>query len=370
MSIDSLIAQLIPEYISRLPIYQPGKPVEELERELGIEGAIKIASNENPLGPSPAAVAAATQALAAANQYPDGSAFRLRRALAAARGVGEDEIVFGAGSNELVYMIVHAVCRPGDEVLTHRYAFISYKLAALSFAARCVEAGVDGDLGCDVDALLGRVTERTRVVFLASPNNPTGAHLSPADLERLIDELPERVLLVLDEAYNEYAEAAADYRSSLGLRDRRPLLLTLRTFSKIHGLAGLRVGYGIGPAPLIAALERVRRPFNVSSVAQAAALAALDDSDHVERSADVARRGIVRLRAGAAEIGVRSYPSLGNFVLVDVERDAGQVYDQLLRRGVIVRPMGAWGLPTCLRISVGTAEQTERAVATLADVLS
>lgn len=369
---SDIIQQLAAPHILELKPYQPGKPVEELERELGITGAIKIASNENPMGPSPKAVEAATAALQRAHLYPDGACFKLRAAVAAANQVSADRLIFGAGSNELIYTAVNTFCRPGiDQVLTHKYAFISYRLAAMSHNVEFVAADVTEELACDVDALLAAVTDRTRLVFLANPNNPTGAHVTTADFERLLEGLPDHVILIVDEAYHEYAIASdADYpRSQTYQSAERPRLLTFRTFSKIYGLSGMRVGYAIGDARVIELMNRVRRPFNVNAVAQAAALAALDDAEHVTRSAAAARDGIAAMSAALTKVGVRPYPSLGNFILVDVGREAGGVYQALLREGVIVRPMGAWGLPQHLRISVGTAEQTERACAALERVL-
>ncbi|HUH04254.1 MAG TPA: aminotransferase class I/II-fold pyridoxal phosphate-dependent enzyme, partial [Kofleriaceae bacterium] len=274
--------------------------------------------------------------------------------------------------NELIYLVLAAFCRPGDEVVAARYSFISYKLASRAFDLTFVETEVTGDLGCDVDAMLAAIGPRTRVVFLANPNNPTGAHLGVADFERLLGGLPPHVLFVVDEAYHEYAVATgADYPRAQTYRSAEwPLVITLRTFSKIYGLAGLRVGYGICDARVAEVIDRVRRPFNVNSVAQAAALAALEDDAHVERSAAAAGEGIPMLAAAVSEQGMRAYPSLGNFVLVDVARDTAPVYDALLRRGVIVRPMAAWGLPTCIRISVGTPAETARVATALRDVLA
>ncbi len=362
---------LVPPNIELLKPYQPGKPVEELERELGITGAIKIASNENPLGPLPKAIAAGREAMASAHLYPDGGAFHLRAALSERLGVGADELVFGAGSNEIIGMLVHAFCRAGaDKIVAPKYSFISYKLFALSFGVEMVETDVTDELGCDPDALIAAFDDRTRIVFLANPNNPTGAYVGKADFERILDALPERALLVMDEAYHEYAVAMADdYPRSQAYRDGRPLLVTLRTFSKIYGLAGLRIGYAIAHPRVADYLNRVRRPFNAQSVGQAAALAALEDEDHVVRSRELNAAGIADLTAACEGIGVRALPSLGNFVLVDVARDAAAVNAALQQRGVIVRPMAAWGLPTHLRISVATRAETERVTAALADVL-
>jgi len=367
-----IISSLVAPHMLQLKPYQPGKPVEELERELGITGAIKIASNENPMGPSPKAMEAAAAALPELHLYPDGAAYKLRDALAARNEIAPNQLIFGAGSNELIYIAVQTFCRPGiDQVLTHKNAFISYRLASMGFNVEFVDADINEDMSCDVDALLAAVTERTRVLFLANPNNPTGAYVGTAEFERLLDGLPEHVIVVVDEAYHEYAIASdADYpRSASYQSETRPQLLTLRTFSKIYGMSGLRVGYGIGDPRVIDYMNRVRRPFNVNRVAQAAAVAALDDTDHVAQSAAAARSGIAALTAALTEVGVRPYPSLGNFLLVDVGREATAVYDLLLREGVIVRPMAAWGIPQHLRISVGTPEQTVRVTDALKRVL-
>lgn len=361
---------IVPPHIQRLRPYQPGRPIEEVERELGLSGVIKLASNENPLGPSPLALAAARDAAARCHLYPDGGAFRLRVALGAHLGVEPSRLVFGAGADDLIYMLVKAFCRPGDQVLTHACAFISYKIAATGANAEFVETPITSDLRCDVDALIAAMGERTRVVFLANPNNPTGAHLGRAELERILEAAPPRAVVVIDEAYHEYARAADPaYPSSQDYAAERPLLCTLRTFSKIYGLAGMRIGYAICSERLASTLERVRLPFNPGSVAQEAALAALGDHEHVERSQRGAIEAIAALRAGAEALGLRAVPSLANFVCVDVGRDAGPVSDALLRRGVIVRPLAAWGLPSCVRISVGTAGEIERALAALGAVL-
>jgi histidinol-phosphate aminotransferase len=372
---SSFFDSVAPAHIRDLPTYQPGKPVEELERELGIRGVIKMASNENPMGPSPLALEAATRALTRAHFYPVDDAFYLRRALAERLGVAPGALVFGAGSNQIIYMILHALCRPGqDEVLTHQYAFISYKLAALAHSVPLVEAPVTADLACDVDALIAAMSPRTKVVLLANPNNPTGAHVRTRDLERILAALPPHAVLVVDEAYHEYAVSAgsaSEYPSSQTYQsESEPRIITLRTFSKIYGLAALRVGYGIGHPRVMGYVERVRQAFNVSSVAQTAALAALDDDAHVARSQEAARAGIDMLIEGTARLGLRPYPSLGNFVLVGVGRDAEPLYQALLQKGVIVRPMRAWGLPQHVRISAGTQSDTERALAALAQAVA
>jgi histidinol-phosphate aminotransferase len=369
----SLLEEIVPDYIHKLKPYQPGKPVEEVERELGISGAIKIASNENPMGPSPRAVEAARKALSDTHFYPDGGCFRLRQLLSERLKVSPDSLVFGAGCNEIIHMVILTFCRPGiDEVLTHKYAFISYRLAAVAYGAPFVESDVTAELKCDVDSLIGAITPNTRVIFLANPNNPTGAYLNRAEFERVLEAVPPKTILVVDEAYHEYATVMADdYPRSQDYHSKdRPLLITLRTFSKVYGLAGLRVGYSICDPEVANYLNRIRRPFNVTSIAQEAALAALEDQEHVNKSTDAARSGIRELTDAVEKIGLTAYPSLGNFVLVDVKTDPGPVHEKLQARGVIVRPMSAWGLTRHLRVSVGTPEQTRRVVEALAAVLS
>ena len=364
----------VPGNIATLAPYQAGKPVEELERELGITSAIKLASNENPLGPSPRALAAAARALEQAHLYPDAGHFAVKRALAERLAVSPAEVVVGGGSNELIHLLVRTFCRPGvDQIVTHRHAFISYAIAARTHGCEVIETPVAGpDLRCDVDALCGAFGPRTRVVFVANPNNPTGASLERAELERVIDAAPAGALVVIDEAYHEYA-ASLDpaYASSQPYRRGRASLVTLRTFSKIYGLAGLRVGYGVCDARVAAEIDRVRRPFNVSGVAQAAAVAALDDVEHLERSCHAAKAGMAQLAAGMGAIGLRALPSLGNFALVDLGgREAGPIYQALLARGVITRPMGAWGLPRHLRVSLGREPEIARAVDALRTVIA
>ncbi len=363
---------LTPEYIRDLTPYQPGKPVEELERELGITGAIKIASNENPMGPAPRAVAAAERALAGAHYYPDAGTYTLRRALAEERGVDPDELVLGGGSNELIYLLVNTFCQPGrDEVLTHKYAFLSYRLAAKSLGVDLVETDVTDSFRCDIDALIAAMSPRTKIIFLANPNNPTGAHVTRQELERVLAAKPAHALLVVDEAYHEYAAPRdPEYPSSQDYRTAdQPLVVTLRTFSKIYGLSGLRVGYGVADRRIVERINRVRRPFNVNSVAQAAALAAIEDREHIARSQEAAEHSISAIREAADSLGLTAYSSLANFVMVDVGRDAWDVYDALLRRGVIVRPLEPFGLSRHLRISVGTPADTDRVTTALASVL-
>jgi histidinol-phosphate aminotransferase len=369
---DAWFDPLTPRHVRNLDVYQPGKPIEELERELGISGAIKVASNENPLGPSPKALAALPAALPQLHLYPDAGGFALRRALSARLGVELAGIALGNGSNDLLYQLVLATCEPTDEVLSHTCAFLSYRLAAQVAGRPFVAAPITPDLACDVDALIAAMTPQTKLVVLGTPNNPTGSVISKASAAKILAALPSRALLVIDEAYAEYATQwpEVDHVDGLDLlrQDRR--VVVLRTFSKIYGLAGLRIGFAAADKAVIDVLNRVGRTFHVSSLAQVGALAALDDTEHVARSARHARSVIERIAAEVKGPGVRVFPSLANFVLIDCGRPSTAIYEQLLRRGVIVRPMAAWGLANHIRVSVGRDVDMPRVISTLNDVLA
>jgi histidinol-phosphate aminotransferase len=369
---DSWITALTPPHVQNLDVYQPGKPIEELERELGISGAIKVASNENPLGPSPKALAAVPGALSQLHLYPDAGGFALRRAIAQRVGVDLAQVALGNGSNDILYQLVLAFCDPTEEVLSHRYAFLSYRLAAQVAGRPFVAAPTTPELACDIDALIAAFTPRTKLVVIGTPNNPTGSVVTHAGADKLLAAMPERALLVIDEAYGDYAARWPEVEHAEGLpllrRDRR--VVVLRTFSKIYGLAGLRIGYALGDRAVLDVLGRVGRTFHVSSIAQVGALAALDDTDHVERSARHARAAIERLRSEVRGPGVRVYPSLANFVLIDTGRPSTPLYERLLRAGVIVRPMAAWGLPNHIRVSVARDADMSRVIATLNEALA
>jgi histidinol-phosphate aminotransferase len=362
MSAPSLV---VAPNIERLSPYVPGKPIEQLERELGIRGAIKLASNENPAGPSPRALAAAAAALSEANRYPDGT--RLREALAAHHGVSPSEIILGNGSNELIDL----VCRTFAGAVRHAVypdpSFVCYRSSTLATDIRATEVPLVDHVRYDIDALLAAVKPETGLLFLANPNNPTGAYVGQRDLERLLKALPHKVLVVLDEAYVEFPDAP-DFVSALGLRALHPNLLVLRTFSKAYGLAALRVGYGVASPELVGYLDRVRAPFNVSSVALAAACAALTDPEHVARYVELNRLERERVRKGLTELGLAVAPSQANFVLVDTGRSGRELYERLLQKGVIVRPMGP-PIGSFLRISIGLAEENERMLRSLAESL-
>jgi histidinol-phosphate aminotransferase len=369
---------LSPSHITGIAAYQPGKPLSELERELGAAwpegGAIKLASNENPLGASPRAVEAAQKVLAECHLYPDGAGFQLCEALAARLEVHFDQIVLGAGSNEIIDVLVRTFCDEGEGVLAPACAFLCYRLAAETHRRPYAEAANGPRFAVDPDSLLSQVTPSTKLVFLANPNNPTGAGLGREALWRLARELPPHVIFAVDEAYLEYARTPErrDAADAIGLLAERERVVVIRTFSKIHGLAGLRVGFAVGPKAIISLMHRVRLPFNVSAVGQAAALASLADEAHLERSRALNARERPRLSKGLAALGCDVFPSAGNFVLCEVPagKDAASVYDGLLRRGVIVRPLVPYRLGRHLRMTVGTEAQNDRLLGSLAEVLT
>ena len=354
--------------LERLPVYQPGRPIEEVARELGVspDGIIKLASNENPLGPSPLALKAIRRALRSINLYPDGNAFYLKQKLAAKLGVTPANLILGNGSNEILELVGHAVLEPGSEVVVSQYCFAVYPIVTHLFSGRLVVVPAK-DYGHDLDAMLAAITPKTRVVFVANPNNPTGTWVEPGRLARFVTAVPANVVLVLDEAYIEFLPERLDLLPEVRA-GTRPNLLLLRTFSKIYGLAGLRLGYGIGHTEFIAALEKTRQPFNVNSVAQTAALAALDDTRHVERTQQLTWRGLKFYERWFRKLGLEFVPSAANFVMVKVG-DGQRVFTELQKLGVIVRPMASYQLPEWIRITIGTASQNRRCLDALRKVL-
>jgi histidinol-phosphate aminotransferase len=360
MTID--IKTLVPEWIRGLAPYPPGKPIEELEREYGIFGSIKLASNENPLGPSPKALAAIAAALPNLHRYPDGNCFYLKLAVAKKYGLSPDALIFGNGSNEIIELAVRTFLRPGEEAVMADHAFAIYRLVvqAAGGASRIVPMR---HFTHDLDAIAEAITPATRMVFLANPNNPTGTIFFRREWEAFLRDVPQGVLVVMDEAYSEFVEDP-EYPDSLAAQGNGRLLITLRTFSKIYGLAGLRIGFGVAHPELIEVMNRVRQPFNVSSLAQVAALAALDDDEHVARTRQCNRQGMAYLRQECERLGLEYVPSWANFLLIRVGNGA-RVYEALLRDGVIVRPMSIYGFADHLRITVSTAEENARCVAAL-----
>jgi len=361
------LEDLASPYLSGLIPYSPGKPIEEVEREFGISDSVKLASNENPLGPSPKALQAIAAALPAIHRYPDGGGYALRQALARHWNVAADSVILGNGSNELLELVGRAFLLPGDEVLYARQAFVVYDMVAQVTGATKVAVPLR-DFAHDLQALQAAITPKTKLIFLANPNNPTGTSVDPRALEVFVAEVPPDVVVVLDEAYYEYLPPECTPDALQFVRKGRWLLL-LRTFSKIYGLAGLRIGYGIGPAPLVSLLNKVREPFNTNSLAQAGAAAALDDVEHVRasRAANEAGRAFLLQRFHA--LGLTVIPSVANFLLVDVGRPGRQMTDALLRMGVIVRPVEGYGFPTHLRITIGTPKENEKCVAAVRTVL-
>jgi len=347
-----------------LPVYQPGRPIEDVARELGMpaENIIKMASNENPLGPSPAALAAMQKVLANINFYPDGNAFYLKQRLAEKHGVTTSNLMLGNGSNEIIEFVGHALLEPGADVIVSQYCFAVYPLVTQIFRANLVTVPAR-NYGHDLPAMLKAVTPRTRVIFVANPNNPTGTLAPAADVARLVNEVPAHVLLVMDEAYIDFLDDPVDL-VTLIRRGEKPNLILMRTFSKIFGLAGLRIGYGIGCPELIASLEQVRQPFNINSIAQAGALAALDDTEHIARTRRNNAQGLQFFRDNLGKLGLEFLPSAANFILVRVG-DGKRVFEQIQRQGVIVRPMAVYHLPEWIRITVGTPEQNERCLSAL-----
>lgn len=351
------IIDRVPDYIRSLIPYAPGKPIEEVEREYGIEDSVKLASNENPLGPSPRAIQALKDKLHLLHLYPDGDCFYLKQGLAARLGVSRDQLIFGNGSNELIELAVRTFMRPGDEAVMAHQAFVIYRLVVQA-AGGSFKIIPLKDFTHDLDAMARAITPRTRLLFLANPNNPTGTIYRRKEWEEFLDHVAPELLIIVDEAYFEYV-ADSEYPDSLAYhRESRPIL-TLRTFSKLYGLAGLRIGYGIGAREIVDLMHRVRQPFNVNAAAQWAALAALDDEDHVRRSLKVNREGMDYLTREIARLGLEQVPSQANFILVRVGNGQA-VFNQLLKRGVIVRPMDGYDFLQHVRVTVGTMEENSR----------
>jgi len=356
----------VPEYIRSLIPYEPGKPIEEVEREYGIANSVKLASNENPLGPSPKAVAAIRARLDQLHLYPDGDCFYLKNGLAKKLGVLPEQLIFGNGSNEIIELAARTFMRAGDEAVMAEQAFVVYQLIVQAVGAKSKQVPLRNythDLGAIADA----ITPQTKIVFLANPNNPTGTIFRRDEWEKFLAKVAPDVLLIVDEAYFEYVQDA-DYPDSLKYHKQGRAILTLRTFSKLYGLAGLRIGYGVAAKELIALMQRVRQPFNINAAAQWAALAALDDLDHVQRSLEANRQGLEFLQSGIKELGLEHVPSQGNFVLVRVG-NGQEVFKQLMVQGVIVRPMDGYKFPEHIRVTVGTMKENRRFIEALRKVI-
>ena len=356
-------------FLKTLPTYQPGRPIEEVARELGLpaESIIKVASNENPFGPSPLAQAALQKAIAGVNLYPDGNAFYLKQKLAAKLGVETANLVLGNGSNEIIEFVSHALLAPGTDIVVSQYCFAIYPIVAKMLGASVITVPAK-DYGHDLPAMLKAITNKTRIVFVANPNNPTGTLVPREELIDFVNRVPDDVLLVLDEAYIEFLDDPVDLIPLVRLGARKNLIL-MRTFSKIYGLAGLRIGYGIAPAELASALEKIRQPFNVNLLSQTAALAALDDDAHVRKTRQNNFNGLEFFMKAFRELKLEYVPSYANFILVRVG-DGQKVFNVMQKLGVITRPMGGYQLPEWIRISIGTPEENRRTLESLGCSLS
>ena len=367
--------QLAVTGVQALHPYQPGKPIEELERELGISNILKLASNENPLGASPQAQAALTAALTTLELYPDGSGYQLKQAIAEKFGLRSEQITLGNGSNDVLELIARAFLDNQRAAVISEHAFAVYQIVTQAVGAELQIAKANPadhqtmPYGHNLANLAAKITDKTRVVFIANPNNPTGTWLSTTALHSFLQRVPSDVIVVLDEAYTEYVQEA-ECPNALAWLEEFPNLIVTRTFSKIYGLAGLRVGYAVSNPVIADLLNRVRQPFNVNSLALTAAQAALADDAFLQHSVDTNAAGLVQWRAACEENGWEYIPTVGNFITVNMQRPAAPLYDALLREGVIVRPIGGYGLPQHLRITIGTTAQNTRCIEALKKVLA
>jgi histidinol-phosphate aminotransferase len=356
------------EVLEHLLVYQPGRPIAEVARELGRpeRTIIKLASNENPLGPSPVALAALKRAAAKIHLYPDGNAFYFKEKLAAKLGVKPTNLILGNGSNDIIEFLGHALIGPGDEVIVSEFCFAIYPIVTRLLGGTIVTVPAKNH-GHDLHAMAKAITARTKAIFVANPNNPTGTLATAEEVRSLLKATPPNVVLVMDEAYFEFLEEAVDLLPLIRSGEK-PNLILMRTFSKIHGLAGLRLGYGVAVPEFVAALEKIRQPFNINSLAQEAGLAALDDVVHVRKTRQNNFKGRKVLEKAFAAMGLRFVPSFANFVMVEVGQGQ-RVFDEMQKLGVITRPMGGYKLPEWIRVSVGTPEENRRCIQALKKVL-
>lgn len=352
--------------IAALQPYKPGKPIDELARELGINDIVKLASNENPLGPTQAVLDAIATASTELPRYPDGSGFELKQALAQHLRVQAAQITLGNGSNDVLDLVARVAMQPGDQAIIAEHSFVVYRLAVTCCGGDLITVPAKA-YGADLEAMLAAVTDRTRLVFLANPNNPTGTWVTASAVEEFLQQLPADVWVVLDEAYFEYVDAT-EYGNGLALLDKYPNLIVTRTFSKIYGLAAVRLGFSVSSPEFADLLNRARQPFNVNGLAMAAGLAALADNDYVERSRALNRDGMQQITEGLTARGFSYIPSVGNFVAFDSGRPGAEVFEALLQHGVIVRPIAEYGLPNHVRVSIGTAIENERFLAALSTI--
>ncbi len=359
--------ELVQPGVAAIHPYEPGKPIEEVQRELGVSEPVKLASNENPIGPSPLAVRAIREALAELNRYPDGGSWALIHKIAARHKVEPNRIFMGSGSCEIINLLAFLFLRPGLNAVSSEHAFVIYQLATAATGGSFKTVPMRGGEVFDLDAIAAAIDNNTRIVFLGNPNNPTGTIYRRAEWKRFLEKVPQRVVIVADEAYFEFVRDA-EYPDSLEDHDDRRMLVTLRTFSKIFGLAGLRVGYAVARPDIVSLLNKVRQPFNVTSLGQIAVTAGMDDEEHVRNTLRVNAEGMAYLEGEFKRLGIAYVPSHANFILADVGGGRA-VYEKLLRQGVIVRPMDGYGYPRHVRISVGLSEENRKLVAALKKVL-
>ncbi len=360
--------KLSKESIERVSAYQPGKPIEELEREYGIEEAIKLASNENPLGPSPKAVGAVLASLNSINRYPDAHGFYLKKKLSRKLGVGSDTVFLGNGSDEVIQLITQAFLLPGEEAIMGDPTFSFYQMVVVAAGGKEVMVPLK-DFSYDLPSMADHITPQTKLIFINNPLNPTGAFVKKRDFEGFLKHIPSDVILVLDEAYGEYAtdKSFPDSLKYLGSGKR---IFILRTFSKIYGLAGLRIGYGIARSELVSCLNKIKEPFNTNSLAQAAALAALDDEEHLKKSLANNREGLAYLYSELGKLDIEYLPTQANFFLIKIGENAQSIYEELLKKGVIIRTMTGYGLQDYLRVSVGLPAENEKFIKALREVMA
>ncbi len=361
------IENYIPNYIKELIPYPPGKPIEELERQYNVKNPIKLASNENPLGPSPKAIEAIKLATKDLNRYPDGSAFYLKEALSNKYGISQEQIVIGNGSDELIDLLIRLFIQPSIQCITSHPSFLVYKKRVQSVGGENIIVPLK-NFRHDLVTISKSVTDKTRLIFLDNPNNPTGSTISQKDFSQFLNDLPEDVLVILDEAYMEFCR---DHDTPRGLeylgKDSR--IITLRTFSKAYGLAGLRLGYGIMHPNIASYIERIRQPFNVNTLAQKAAIAALNDTSHLEKTLQLTWEGINYLSKQLKKLGCKVYPTNTNFLLIDISLDAQTVYEEMLKKGVIIRSMSSYGFTNFIRVTIGTEDENKKFISCFKDVL-
>jgi len=356
--------RLVSENIETLMPYTPGKPIEETERELGISNIIKLASNENSLGPSKKAIRAIKNALKNLHLYPDANCYYLKEKLARFHNISPEQLILGNGSNDIIDLSVRTFCLPGDEVITSEMSFIMFYISAQ--AQNCVQKIIKmKDYTYDLDGIKAAITDKTKMIYIANPNNPTGTYVNKDSLDNFIREIPEDIILAIDEAYYEYVTAKDFPFDTISYIKDRPNTIVMRTFSKIYGLAGIRFGYGITDARLADYMNRVRQPFNISTLAQVASIAALDDRSHIRKTRKMNKEGMEFLTKELTALGFKVIPSQTNFLLIDLQRDATELYEKVLRLGVIIRPMKGFGMPTGVRITIGTMEENQRLIEAL-----